>query len=69
MGQPRTLTIQKHLIANQSFLESGAHERISSARLGENGEVHVEEHEIENNGHSYQSYCSGKEVSPKVVLK
>lgn len=37
--------------------------------MSENREMHVEECQVEKDGHNNQPYCSSSEVSPKVVLK
>ena len=43
MFEKRTLALQQHLVSSQGFLERGAHERITSTGLVQDGEMNPEE--------------------------
>ena len=42
-GSSLTLTVNQQLITNERFLEGGAHERITWARMGQDGEMYIKE--------------------------
>ncbi len=64
-----TNTVHKQLVPSQAFLELGAHETITSARVGKNGEMDPEKRKVDEEWYQDQSNCTGSKVAPKVFLE
>ena len=64
-----TNTIHQHLISYQTLLELGAHEGITSARVGKNGEVDPEKRQVNDEGYQDQPDHTGHEMAPKEFLE
>lgn len=64
-----TNTVHKQLVPSQAFLEPGAHESITSSRVGEYGKMDPEERQVDNERYRDQSNCTGSKVAPKEFLE
>lgn len=64
-----TNTVHKQLVSGQAFLELGAHETITSARVGKNGKMNPEKRKVENERYHDQPNCAGSKVAPKKFLE
>ena len=59
---------QKHLVADKSFLECRAHERVTGPTLCENSKMNPEERKVNNGRHQDETDNPGHKMPPKVVL-
>jgi hypothetical protein len=64
-----TDTVHQQLVPGQAFLELGAHETITSARVGKNGKMDPEKRKVNNEGYRDQSSYTGSEVAPEEFLE
>jgi hypothetical protein len=64
-----TNAVHKQLIPGQAFLELGAHETITSARVGENCKMDPEKRKVDNERYHDEPNCTGSKVAPKNFLE
>lgn len=67
-GSSLTLTVNQQLVTNERFLESGAHERITGARVDQDSEVDIKEREIYDEWNDNQANRPGRKMSPEMFL-